>query len=266
MMKDTMQTHEGVAWGVDGGIGRIVLQNPKKANALGPGSAAGLARAIDAVLAAMPRVVLLTAEGPIFCAGGDLDALKGALPNLDALIDRLVHTLHPAIQRLVESPVPVVCAVNGAVGGAGVGVALCADFVLASTSMKLRTGYAGIGLSPDVGTSWFLARRIGSQKAKQWLMLSDAIDAQHCLEAGVVDSLHAEDELLPAAEALAHRLAAGARGSLGAIKQLCDGMPQRTLGQHLALEHELLAARSRSADAAEGIASFIGRRKPRFTD
>jgi enoyl-CoA hydratase/carnithine racemase len=79
--------------------------------------------------------------------------------------------LHPALHRLATAPVPVVAALNGPVGGAGIGLALCADFVLAAASMKLRTGYAAIGLSPDLGTAYFLARRVGAVRAQQWLML-----------------------------------------------------------------------------------------------
>ena len=72
----------------------------------------------------------------------------------------------------------MVSVLNGAIGGAGIGLALCADFVLAAASMKLRTGYAAIGLSPDAGASYFLSRRIGSERAKQLFMLSDPLSAE----------------------------------------------------------------------------------------
>jgi 2-(1,2-epoxy-1,2-dihydrophenyl)acetyl-CoA isomerase len=261
-----MEQFEGIGWGVENGIGRIVLQRPEKANAISPAFAPAMARAIDGVLAAAPRVVLLTATGPVFCAGGDIQAFVAAGPGLPAMVDSMILPLHPAILRLARAPVPVVSVIGGAVGGAGIGLALCADFVLAARSMKLRTGYSAIGLSPDLGTSYFLARRIGAQKAKQWLMLSDAIDAQRCLEAGAVDSLHAPDELRPAAEALAQRLAGSARESLAAIKLLCDGMPARDLAAHLALEHELLLARTRGPDVREGISAFLEKRPPRFQE
>lgn len=148
----------------------------------------------------------------------------------------------------------------------GIGVALCSDFVLASETMKLRTGYAAIGLSPDVGASWFLTRRVGVQRAKEWFMFSDAIDAKQCLAHGAVDALYPPDELVAATQAFVARLAAGARGSLAAIKRLCDGAAQRTLEEHLALEHELLRAGSRSADACEGILAFRERRAPKFSE
>src|SRR3989339_702843 len=97
----------------------------------------------------------------------------------------LVGIAHPALLRLSELPVPVVTAINGPVGGGGIGWALCGDFALAAASMKLRTGYAAIGLSPDMGASHFIARRVGSMRARQLFMLSDPVDARQCLELGL---------------------------------------------------------------------------------
>jgi 2-(1,2-epoxy-1,2-dihydrophenyl)acetyl-CoA isomerase len=259
-----VQENEGVAWWREDAVGRIELRRPQRANSLARPAAHALARAIDDVLAQEPRAVLLTATGPVFCAGGDIDEFRGAGDRLDALVDEILAPLHPALERLSTAPLPVVSAVGGAIGGAGVGLALCADFVLAADSMKLRTGYAAIGLSPDLGTSWFLSRRIGPQRAKQWLMLSDAVDARTCLAHGAIDAVYPEAELPAAARALAQRLARGAKDSLAGIKRLCDGQAGRRLGEQLALEHALLRERARSNDAREGVAAFLDRRAPRF--
>lgn len=260
-----MEQEEGIAWSVDGPVGRIVLKRPERANAISRGASRALVRAIDAVLAARPRVVLLAAEGRLFCAGGDIDEFAAAGDGLAGLVDDILAPLHPALHRLATAPLPVVAALNGPIGGAGIGLALCADFVLAAQSMKLRTGYAAIGLSPDLGASWFLARRIGAVRAQQWLMLSEAIDAQGCLAHGVVDALYADAALPRAAEDLAARLAQAAPGSLAAIKTLCGGLPGRSLQAHLDLEHALLRERAGSADAREGVQAFVARRPPRFT-
>jgi 2-(1,2-epoxy-1,2-dihydrophenyl)acetyl-CoA isomerase len=259
-----MSLEQGIAWSVEEGIGRIVLRRPERANAIGAASSRALVRAIDEVLAAAPRVVLLTGEGRVFCAGGDIEEFVASGENLPALVDEILDPLHPALLRLVNGPAPLVTVLNGAVGGAGVGLALAGDFVLAAESMKLRTGYAAIGLSPDAGSSWFLARRIGALRAQQWLMLSDPIDSQRCLAAGAVDALHPDAELAAAGEALARRLAEGAPGSFAAIKVLCADAPGRTLEAHLALEHRLLRERAGSADAREGVAAFLQKRAPRF--
>ncbi|MBB3177802.1 enoyl-CoA hydratase/isomerase family protein [Variovorax sp. Sphag1AA] len=263
-MNEAMQQADGVAWGVSDRIGRIVLKRGDRANSISSGASRGLVRAIDEVLDSKPRVVLLAAEGRVFCAGGDIEEFVAAGPALDALVDEILEPLHPALYRLATAPLPVISVVNGPVGGAGIGLALCADFVLAAESMKLRTGYAAIGLSPDVGASFFLARRVGAVRAQQWLMLSDAIDARECLARGAVDSLHPDGDLQAAAEALAHRLANAASGSLAAIKTLCSGLPGRDLQAHLRMEHALLAERAHSDDAREGVRAFMERRAPRF--
>ncbi|MFA7505949.1 MAG: enoyl-CoA hydratase-related protein [Burkholderiaceae bacterium] len=255
---------DDVGFEVTDDVARIILQAPERGNTLTRATTQAFARAVDAVLDARPRAILLLAEGRMFCAGGDIDEFIAGADDLGALVDATVVPLHPAMLKLHESPVPVVAAVNGPIGGAGVGLALSADFVLAATSMKLRTGYAAIGLSPDAGTAYYLARRVGPIRAQQWLMLSDPIDAKTCLLHGAVDALHPAEELRDAAEALAARLARCAPGSLGAIKTLCAGLPGRNLADHLDLEHHLLVERARSGDAREGIRAFTEKRAPRF--
>lgn len=264
-MNEQMQQSDGIAWGVTEHMGRIVLKRGDRANAISRATSRALARAIDSVLECRPRAVLLCAEGRIFCAGGDIDEFVAAGPALDALVDDILDPLHPALYKLATAPLPVVAALNGPVGGAGIGLALCADFVLAAESVKLRTGYAAIGLSPDLGSSYFLARRVGTVRAQQWFMLSETIDAQRCLTEGVVDALYPDAELAGKAEDLVQKLARAASGSMASIKTLFNGLPARDLKEHLELEHQLLAARARSADAQEGVRAFIERRPPEFT-
>jgi len=260
-----MQTVEGIAWGVQDDIGRIVLKRPGSANALTSASGRALARAIDEVLEQKPRAILLTGEGRAFCAGGDIDEFVAAGERLPELVNDLLDQLHPALLRLAASPAPLVVAVNGPAGGAGVGLALCGDFVLAAESMKLRTGYAAIGLSPDAGASYFLSRRVGPVRALQWLMLSEPVDSQRCLASGAVDAVYPDAQLTAASEALVARLAAGASASFAGIKALCGGAPARPIEAHFAMEQRLLRERAGSADAREGVAAFVAKGAPRFT-
>lgn len=259
-----MQHLDGVAWGVAEGIGRIVLQRAEQGNSMTFESTLALIRAIDEILDAKPRVVLLSAEGRMFCSGANIGGLVGTSSDLAGGIDAILTKLHPAVLRLANAPVPVVAAVNGPMAGAGVGLGLCADFVLGAASMKLRTGFAAIGLSPDTGTSYFLARRVGAVRAQQWLMLNETVDAERCLQQGVIDALHPDNELAAAAETLVTRLARSAPASLSSLKALCAGLPTRSLEEHLALEHRLLVDCARSADAQEGLRAFIEKRPPRF--
>jgi len=260
-----MNTEEGIGWEVADDIARIVLKRPERANALGLKSSRALVHAIEDVLQRKPRAILLTGEGRVFCAGGDIEEFVAAGEGLPDLVDDILEPLHPALLRLSMNPAPLVVAVNGPAGGAGVGLALCGDLVLAAESMKLRTGYAAIGLSPDAGASYFLSRRVGPVRAQQLLMLSDAVDSQRCLAWGAVDAVHADAELAAASEALVARLAQGASASFAGIKALCAGAPGRPLEEHLAMERKLLRERACSADAREGVAAFIAKRAPRFT-
>lgn len=254
----------GIRWSVVQAVGRIVLDRADRNNALGRDSAPALACAIDELTAAHPRVIVIEGRGPIFCAGGDIREFAEAGNQLEPLVHEILGALLPAYLKLARAPCPVVTVVGGPVGGAGLGLALCGDFVLASETMKLRTGYAAIGLSPDVGASYFLARRVGAVRAQQWLMLSDAVDATRCLAAGAVDQVFASADLDAGAQALVSRLIASAPASLAAMKRLSLEGPSLALDAYLALERDLLAACARTADAREGIAAFLAKRVPRF--
>jgi 2-(1,2-epoxy-1,2-dihydrophenyl)acetyl-CoA isomerase len=243
----------GIAWEVRDGVGRIVLRT----RTLSRAASAGLAGAIDGVLARAPGAIVLRAEGPLFCAGGDIVEFAAAGGALPAYVDEVLGILHPALLRLTGGPSPIVSAVGGAVAGAGIGLALCADVVLAAPSMTLRSGYAGVGLSPDLGSSWFLSRRIGPVRAHQVLVLGDPLDARRCLEWGAIDEIHPDAALAPASEALARRLARGARGTSAAVRELCGGLPGRGLREHLALEHAHLRRTAGSPEAHTRIAAFL---------
>ena len=260
-----MQQHDGVEWSVDeAGIARIVLARPDEANTMTLRASTAFAAAVAAVAAASPRVVLLTGRGKLFCAGGDIGEFRQHLGAFDRLIDDILTVLHPAVVQLAELPVPVVTAINGSFGGAGLGLALCGDFAYAAASARLRTGYVALGLSPDAGSSWFLTRRVGAARAKQLCFTNEALDASRCLAIGLVDAVFADDRLMPEAEALCSRLAGASTGSIAVIKRLCDGADRRSLGDHLALEKQALEERARGADAREGVTAFLERRAAVF--
>ncbi|RCW69416.1 enoyl-CoA hydratase/isomerase family protein [Pseudorhodoferax soli] len=255
-----------VQWHIEDGVGHIVLNRPAAANALNSAAGRALADAIDQASRADIGAVLLSSTGRQFCAGGDIGEFVERQADLDRLVRAMLDPLHPAIHTLATLPVPVVSAVHGPVGGAGIALALCADIVLAAPAMKLRGGYSAIGLSPDLGASYYLARRAGAARAKLILMTNRAIAAEECLRWGLVDELHEAEALPGAARALALQLARGATGSLGGIKRLCDGALQHGLRTHLQLEREALLRCAVSADGREGINAFMAKRPPVFND
>ena len=251
-------------WKIEDDIGTITLNSPEQANSIGHEGAVELAEAINQVTSAPVRAVLLTANGDRFCAGGNIAEFVAKRDNLEGLIDAILDLLHPAIHKLAQLPVPVVSAANGPLGGAGIALALCADIVLASDTMKLRGGYTGIGLSPDLGASYYLTRRVGAARAKRILFMNETLAAQRCLELGIVDQVVPAKELQSAARQLARTLSRGATQSLAGVKMLCDGAAARSLQEHLAIERERLIAATRTRDGQEGIQAFMEKRPPDF--
>ncbi len=131
--------------------------------------------------------------------------------------------------------------------------------------MKLRGGYSAIGLSPDVGVSWALTRLVGPMRAKHLLFTNQPLSAEQCLAVGLVAEVHADDALMPAAQALVRSLAQGAGGSLARIKALVDQAAAHSLQQHLSMEHLGMVACGSSDDAREGVRAFLEKRPPHFS-
>lgn len=247
------------------GIAFVTLNRPDRANVLDLEMSAALIAAVDGLVDDPSlRAVLLQARGRHFCAGGDIGDFVHSIGDLGSLLDTHIPPLHRTMLRLATLPVPVVSALNGPIGGGGIGVALCADVVLAAESMKLRGGYSAIGLTPDVGSSWFLTRRAGEARAKEILFTNEPLTAQQCLQCGIVSQVLPDGELEARATALVTSLARSATGSMARIKVLVDGASQRTLAQQLDLEHRYMVESGRSADAIEGVTAFSEKRAPVF--
>jgi 2-(1,2-epoxy-1,2-dihydrophenyl)acetyl-CoA isomerase len=261
-----MTAHPLALWRVEDGVGHIVLNRPDAANAMNTPFAQAFGEIIAKAASSDVGAILLSANGKQFCAGGDVNEFVQRRADFDALIRSLLDILHPAIHQLANLPVPVVSAVQGPLGGAGIAMALCSDIVLAAPAMKLCGGYSAIGLSPDLGVSYYLARRVGAARAKYILMTNRSFPAEECLRLGLVDELHPAEELPAAAQALATHLARGATGSLGCIKRLCNCALDNDLRTHLDREREALMRCAFSADGREGVAAFAEKRVPRFTD
>ncbi|NEX63703.1 enoyl-CoA hydratase-related protein [Noviherbaspirillum galbum] len=246
------------------GVATITLNRPEAGNAIDEALGKAFAAAVDRIASTEGlRAVLLAANGSKFCVGGDIAEMMQA-DNLPGLMRASIPRLHEAVARLAALPCPVITAINGPVGGGGVGLALCGDVVLAAQSMKLRGGYSAIGLSPDLGASWYLARRAGAAQAKRILFLNEPLVAEDCLRLGLVDAVYPDESLAEEARVLTARLAAGATASYGKIKELIDGVHARTLEQHLALEERHMTACAGSEDGAEGIRAFSEKREARF--
>src|SRR3954471_23734075 len=193
--------------GVDGDVWRVTLDRPEAGNALDP----AMARELAAALAARPehtRAVLLLANGPRFCVGGDVRDFAGA-EDPGAFVGQLAHDWHEVIRRLLYCPVPVVAGVHGAVAGAGVGLIGACDLVVCARSTKIRPAYGAIGFSPDGGSSWALARALGAPRALELMLTNGSLNASEAHLFGLVGRLVEDEDLTESAVTLAHEIAAG---------------------------------------------------------
>jgi 2-(1,2-epoxy-1,2-dihydrophenyl)acetyl-CoA isomerase len=208
--------------------------------------------------------VLLRGSGPWFCVGGDIREFVAAGESMPEALHAGITGIHATLLRLVNLPGVLVSAINDAVAGGGIGLALCADVVLAAESMWLRGGYSAIGLTPDVGGSWALTRLAGPMRARHILLTNRAWTARECLQAGLLAEVHADDALMPAAMELALSLSRGARGAQAGIKRLVDAAGSNSLQAQLDLEQQLMVESGATADAREGVRASLEKREAHF--
>lgn len=246
------------------GIFHIVLNQPGRGNVLSLPVLRALGQCVGDVLAQRPRAIVLSANGPLFCGGGDIQEFAGGAAPLPDLLGQLLDAGEPVIFGLASAPCPVVSVLDGAIAGAGIGLALGADFVLASPRMKLRAGYGALGLSPDLGTSWHLCRRVGPAVAGRWLLLGDTVSAEECLARGAIDLLVPQENLQAEAARLAGRLAEGSPGAQAAVKRLCRDAGGQDLQAQYAQERRLMLENGAGGDVREGLAAFLEKRKPHY--
>ncbi|MFI6867759.1 enoyl-CoA hydratase-related protein [Nocardia sp. NPDC050406] len=257
-------TYSTITYAVADAIATITLNRPHARNGFTLAMADELGHALtaadrdDAV-----RVVVLTAAGEYFCVGMDFAENSIGDPSDPEWDEPATRVARP----MVNSNKPVIVAIQGAAVGVGISMTLAADFRLASEGARFGFVFARRGLFPEGGSTWFLPQLVGLAKAKEWMLTGRVFDASEALAAGLVTSLHAPDELLPAAYALARELsvhiaptsAAVIRRALTAMA--AHGDPEAAF----ALDRKTIPHAATSPDLAEGISSFLEKREPRFT-
>lgn len=210
------------------------------------------------------RAVLLRADGDNFSFGGDLKKFHPDRANLAPLVRRWTGDLHMGLQRAWQLPVPIVCAVQGFAMGGGVALLAGCDVVVAAESARLGSAFAQLGFSCDSGSSATLTARMGPARARRFVLLAEVLKSQEAFQAGLVDRVVADEKLQDEALALAQSLAHGPTLAYGEIKRLFLRAGSAQMQAQLEDEALTLARVSASADAQEGIAAMVERRKPMF--
>jgi 2-(1,2-epoxy-1,2-dihydrophenyl)acetyl-CoA isomerase len=248
------------------GVGHLRLNRPEASNGM---NVPFLRALYDAVMAAHGeprlRVLLLSGEGPNFCAGGDVKTFASKGDALPDYLREATAWLQTCVQGLLSLQVPVIASVHGyAAGGGGFGLVCASDIVVAGESAKFLSGATRVGMAPDAGVSVTLPLLVGLRKALDIILTNPVLTAAEALDIGLITRVVPDDELAAESLALARSLAAGATKALGAAKRLVwSGLGARVEAQ-LPEEARTVAELSGTADALEGLAAVIERRAPSF--
>jgi 2-(1,2-epoxy-1,2-dihydrophenyl)acetyl-CoA isomerase len=249
------------------GVAHLTLNRPEAANALN----LELAQDLEEVSLRCNedseiRAVLLTGAGKLFCAGGDLKSFAAQDPaQLPAFLKRVTLYLHTAMNRFARMRAPLVIAVNGSAGGAGLSLICAGDIVIAGESARFTMSYTRIGLTPDGSSTYYLPRIVGLRRAMDLAMTNRALTAREAEAMGIISRVVPDAEVMTAAGKLAAELAGGATTALGGVKRLLYASSGNTLAEQMELETELIADCARTSDAQEGMTAFLGKRPPKFS-
>ncbi|MDB5967201.1 MAG: Enoyl-CoA hydratase [Polaromonas sp.] len=243
----------------------LTLSNPEHRNALGPEIYAAGIEALNAAENSTDiRSVIITGEGAVFCAGGNLQRLQANRREAPEVQAQSIEGLHNWIDSIRTYPKPVIAAVEGAAAGAGFSLALACDFCVAAENAVFVMSYSTVGLSPDGGASWGIARAFPRALASELLMSGERISAQRLHDFGLVNRVTNPGSALSEALALAGRLNARAPNVLASIKELINEAPCATLSQQLASERDHFVRNLHHANGGEGIDAFLTKRTPQY--
>ena len=250
----------------DGSVTTIQLNRPERLNALDDGLRAGLAAALStAAREPSVRAVVITGTGRGFCAGGDIHAMTELKSGHQSDVFRnFLEAGHDLVRQIRQVPKPVVASVNGPAAGGGMNLALACDLRIASDQATFMQAFVRIGLHPDWGGTFFLARLIGIGRAIEMFFLGEPMGAEEAHRLGLVNFLVPHGQLALETRKLAERLAAAPPLPLALMKQ---GLYERLETQlDLMMEYEVSAQMRcfESQDFTEGLKAFLEKRKPNF--
>ena len=259
-----------IAFDVADRVGTIRFWRPEKMNAFSSTMHERLRSVLEEcstlVASGGVRAVVLTGEGRAFCTGQDLNERRREPgeppPDLGASVRENYNTV---IMRLAQLPVPVIAAVNGPAAGAGFGLALACDLLVAARSASFVASFSRVGLVADSGVGWFLQRLVGSARARAMILLAEPISSDEALRLGIANRVVEDAELPGMVAELARRLASGPTLAYALEKRSLGGSWERTLPEQLEFEAQSQFTAGCSADYREGVEAFLGRRPPAFT-
>jgi 2-(1,2-epoxy-1,2-dihydrophenyl)acetyl-CoA isomerase len=259
-------SYQTITLDVDGGLAVLALNRPAAANALDATMAAELRQAaVTLTHDRAVRAILLCSSGRVFCGGGDLSSFASQDPSgLPSYVDNMTIDLHAALSRLAKADAPLVTAVSGSAGGAGMSLVAASDLVVAGASARFTMGYTKAGLVPDGTSSFYLARVVGLRRAMDLVLTNRVLSAEEAEDWGLVNRVVPDDQVQTEARRLAEQLAAGPTRAFGLAKRLLYEGANSSLEAAMERESGAIATAAGTADAAEGIGAFLGKRAAVF--
>ena len=243
----------------------LTISNPEFKNALGPEIYAAGVEALNAAENNPEiRSVVITGEGSMFCAGGNLHRLQANRREPQDVQAQSIDGLHSWIDSIRTYPKPVIAAVEGAAAGAGFSLALACDFCVAADNAVFVMSYSTVGLSPDGGGTWHLARALPRALASELLMAGERIGAQRLFDFGLVNRVTGAGSALAEALRLAEKLNARAPNTLASIKELINDASSSNLSQQLMAERDHFVRNLHDSNGGEGIDAFLRKRTPHY--
>lgn len=239
----------------------IRLNRPDRLNALTPDMLGQFLSVLTEVSARNKRAILVTGEGRGFCTGADLtgEGMIDADPG-----ETLEQAYHPLFRRLAEIDIPIVSAINGPAVGAGAALAMAADISVMARSAYLQFGFVNIGLVPDSGLSWLLARSVGRVRALELALLGERVDAERAQAMGLVTRVSDDGACFEEALGIAQRLASGPSVAIGLIRRQIAAALDMSHETVLTLEAANQSRAGATEDFGEGVAAFLEKRHPAF--
>lgn len=251
----------------DGDVAIIHLNDPATLNAVTLQTIEEIDSALTEITGSA-RAMVLTGVGRAFCSGANLTGGMGVGQKSDGPPDAgssLESHINPLMVRLRDVPFPWVSAIKGSAAGVGCSFALAADIVVAGESAFFLQAFARIGLVPDGGSSWLLAKAIGRQRAMEMMLLGERIPAAKALEWGMVNRVVADDDVMTSALTLAKQLASGPTKSLAMIRRMAWSASDASFEDAMKTERNNQREAGRTADHREGVVAFIQKRPANFT-
>jgi methylglutaconyl-CoA hydratase len=246
------------------GITTITLNRPDKRNAISYELIDDVTAALKEAAKSSAQIVILTGAGSAFCAGMDLENLKGLLGRTPEENLEDSRTMAGLFRALYDFPKPTIAAVNGAAIAGGTGLATLCDFTLAVPEAKFGYTEVRIGFVPGIVSSYLIAN-VGEKRARDLLLTGRIFGAEEAHRLGLVTEIVEPDRLMTRALELAAQLLENSPTSLQTTKRLLSSYTKDQLDRQLASAIKENAAIRQTADFKEGITSFLEKRKPRWT-